>query len=115
MKSVDVLYSGFPLRCFYNKKYLRIDDSYKVEDKYTYTMSKDIMELIKKKSNIEYKRSLESWTIEWIAHNRLYKLGLFKKHTKDVDIDENESLFRRICYHIISIDYIPRIYFKNKS
>ena len=39
---------------------------------------------------------------EWIAHNRLYKLGLFKNRTKDCDITQGESLFRRICYWILS-------------
>jgi hypothetical protein len=48
-----------------------------------------------------YKRSEESWIKEWIAHNRLYKRNLFVDHTKDVDLDEKESLFRLFCYQFI--------------
>ena len=48
-----------------------------------------------------YRRSLDSWVREWVAHNRLYKLGLFRKHTKDLDLDEFESKFRLFIYNII--------------
>lgn len=47
-------------------------------------------------------RSIMSCFNEWIAHRRLYKLGLFKKHTKDCDLSADESYFRRVCYWILS-------------
>lgn len=47
-------------------------------------------------------RSKKSACNEWIAHNRLYKLGLFKDHCIDCDITKGESLFRRLCYWILS-------------
>ena len=50
-------------------------------------------------------RTLDSCINEWIAHNRLYKLGLFKERCKDTDLSMNESLFRRICYWILSRRY----------
>ncbi len=48
-------------------------------------------------------RSKKSALNELIAHNRLHQLGILKNHTKDCDITKNESLFRRICYWILSI------------
>lgn len=51
------------------------------------------------------KRSINSLIREWRAHNLLYKLGLFKNRTKDVDLDIYETALRRICYFILSIFY----------
>lgn len=47
-------------------------------------------------------RSIPSCLNEWVAHNRLYRLGLFKERCRDTDFTMNESLFRRICYWILS-------------
>ena len=47
-------------------------------------------------------RSKQSCLNEWIAHRRLYKLGLFKSHTIDCDLAKDEALHRRICYWILS-------------
>ena len=47
-------------------------------------------------------RTIKSCVNEWIAHNRLYKLGLFRKACKDCDLTKGESRFRRICYWILS-------------
>ena len=50
-----------------------------------------------------YHRSSKSWEKEIIAHIKLYKLGLFKLHTKDTDLDENENIFKIIAYNILSL------------
>lgn len=47
-------------------------------------------------------RTIKSCVNEWIAHNRLYKLGLFRKACKDCDLTKGESRVRRICYWILS-------------
>ncbi len=47
-------------------------------------------------------RTKKSSINEWIAHNKLYQLGLFKSHTCDCDLTKNESLFRRMFYWILS-------------
>lgn len=47
------------------------------------------------------KRSVKSYVIEWKAHNILYRWGLFKKSTKDADLNLNEGWFRRLCYYIL--------------
>ena len=84
----------------YNNKNVRILNSYKITDvKYMET----ILEEFKKKTNFKSKRSLKSWIKEWKSHNRLYKLGLFKKHTIDCDLEENEKIHRIIVYQILGI------------
>lgn len=48
-------------------------------------------------------RSLGSYVAEWQAHNILYNYGLFATRTADVDLDNNESLIRRIFYRMLSV------------
>lgn len=48
-------------------------------------------------------RSYKSLIREWKAHNILYKFGLFKERTRDTDLDNQESIFRRIGYFIITL------------
>ena len=75
---------------------IKIQNSYFVErkDEMIKFLSKMDLELID--------RSITSCLNEWIAHNRLYKLGIFKSRCKDCDLSANESLFRRIWYWILS-------------
>lgn len=46
-------------------------------------------------------RSFDSYVREWKAHNNLYKLGLFKSHTKDVDMEEPIKWYYELIYWII--------------
>lgn len=58
---------------------------------------------IMKKHNIKTKRSIKSHINEIYAHSFLYKHHLFIENTKDTDLEENESLFRRFIYSMIYI------------
>ena len=84
----------------YNKKKTTIYDSYLMKN-----VSKEVKEIIKERKEKGYKtnRSLNSYIRETKAHNRLYKLGLFKKHTKNTDLEENIKLWKEIAYFIIGI------------
>lgn len=48
-------------------------------------------------------RSKRSYKAELIAHNRMYKMGMFKSHTRDTDLEENIKLWKEIAYFIISL------------
>lgn len=48
-----------------------------------------------------YLRNEKSYIQEIKAHNRLYKLGLFKSHTIDTDLNEEMTLFEKIAYFIL--------------
>ncbi len=84
----------------YNKKKTTIYDSYLMKN-----VSKEVKEIIKERKKKGYKtnRTLNSYIRETKAHNRLYKLGLFKKHTKNTDLEENIKLWKEIAYFIIGI------------
>lgn len=84
----------------YNKNKVTIIDSYKITDEvFMYC----ILYLFLMKTNYRYKRSVDSWVTEWKAHNKLYEKGLFLLHTKDCDLCDNESIFRKIIYKILEV------------
>lgn len=84
----------------YNKKKTTIFDSYLMKN-----VSKEVKEIIKERKEKGYKtnRTLNSYIKETKAHNRLYKLGLLRKHTKNTDLEENIKLWKEIAYFIIGI------------
>ncbi|MBR3697572.1 MAG: hypothetical protein IKM97_04870 [Clostridia bacterium] len=84
----------------YNSKNVHIVNSYQVKYKDDMII---ILRLFKLRTGYCSKRSLKSWIKEWKSHNRLYRLGLFKSHTKDCDLEENEKLHRLIAYQILGI------------
>ena len=84
----------------YDDKGITILDSYKITNK---TRMYAILSFFRRQTKYESKRSINSWIREWKAHNRLYKLGLLKKHTKDCDLEENEKWYRLVLYHIIGM------------
>lgn len=50
-----------------------------------------------------YKRNFKSYLREWKAHNYLYNKNFKREQTASVDLNDNESLFRRFCYFFLSI------------
>lgn len=51
--------------------------------------------------NLPVTRKFDSYVREWKAHNNLYKLGFFKNHTKDVDMEEPIKWYYELIYYII--------------
>lgn len=84
----------------YNSQNVRIVNSYEVRNVKDMII---ILRLFKIKTDYCSKRNLKSWIKEWKAHNRLYRLGLFRSHTKDCDLEENEKLHRLMAYQILGI------------
>lgn len=52
-----------------------------------------------------FDRSNRSMIREWCAHNFLYKHNYKRERTKDVDLNQNESLSRRLGYFFLSLFY----------
>ena len=50
-----------------------------------------------------FKRSDKSLIREWRAHNLLYKLGLYRSHTKDVDLEYPIERKYEIIWNILGI------------
>ena len=78
---------------------VHIQDSYKITD------TSDILIICEtfKTMYPQFKRSAQSWKREWIAHNWLYNHNICTDKTKSVDLNENESIFRKIMYIIIYV------------
>lgn len=83
-------------------KYNSITNNIKIINSLRLKTKKEINDFLDSVPLEKVNRTKKSALNEWIAHNRLYQLGLFKKHTCDCDLTKNESLFRRIGYWFLS-------------
>ena len=52
-------------------------------------------------NNVTKNRSICSLCNEWIAHSRLYRLGIAKSHTRDVDLEYPQSALHSIAWAIL--------------
>lgn len=82
----------------YDENNIKIIDAYKIRHKKDMRL---ILKLFKINTAYYSRRTIKSWIKEWKTHNRLYKLGLFKSHTKDCDLEENEKWYRLLTYQIL--------------
>lgn len=79
---------------------IRIEDGYK-------TTSKKLMRTILNNVHLDhpeclvFNRKMGSLVREWTAHNRLYKLGLYKSHTKDVDLEYPIKWYYELAWFIL--------------
>ena len=88
------------MKVTYKKNVTKVYDSYLMNN-----VAEEIKKIItiRKEKGLQTTRSMKSYIRETKAHNRLYKLGLFKKHTKNTDLEENIKLWKEIVYFIIGI------------
>lgn len=95
------------IRYTLTKNNLHIEDSYQVPKK---DFAKDIDIVREGLSWIESevrKRSMFSLTTEWACHNFLYRLGICRSRTKDVDLNHPQKIWEKVVYPIFgSIAYI---------
>lgn len=84
----------------YTKKLTIIYDSYLIKD-----VAKEVRNIINKRVDSDYitTRTLKSYIRETKAHNRMYKLHLFRKHTKNTDLEEDIKLWKEVVYFILGI------------
>lgn len=88
------------MKITYKNKLTKIYNSYLLTD--IPIVIDEIIEKRKEKG-LDINRSRRSYIAETKAHNRMYKLGLFKKHTKNTDLEENIKLWKEIVYRIIGV------------
>lgn len=88
------------MKVTYRKNLTKIYDSYLMKN-VPLEINNIIIERTERKLPIT--RTLKSYIRETKAHNRLYKLGLFKKHTRNTDLEENIKWWKEIVYFIIGI------------
>lgn len=82
----------------YTKKMTTIYDSYLLDN-----VPSEIKQIIAKRreKGLPVNRTIKSYIAETKAHNRLYKLHLFRKHTKNTDLEENIKKWLETLYFII--------------
>ena len=88
------------MRITYTKKKTKIYNSYKMKNVPT-----EVKVIISNRivRDLPTNRTIGSYIRETKAHNRMYKLGLFKKHTKNCDLEEDIKKWKEIVYFIIGI------------
>ena len=77
-----------------------------IEDSYQYGKNgfQPLLEWIKKmypQCVVFENRTMKSLCHEWAVHNFLYSLGLFRSHTKDVDLNWPIKKIVELAYNII--------------
>ena len=91
------------MRIRYYKGKTKIYDCYLIKNKDVPYLIDSIIYIRKFVKNLPTTRTRRSYIAETKAHNRLYKLGLFKKHTKNCDLEEDIKLWKEIVYRIIGV------------
>lgn len=51
--------------------------------------------------NYKVNRTTNSYVREWLGHNRLYKWNIARSHTRDVDMEENMSIFMELVWLLL--------------
>lgn len=93
-KGVDIIY--FEESTKVTNSYLLTDEEIeKVANEIAYSRSS------KYDWRCVYLRNESSYIQEIKAHNRLYKLGLFKSHTIDTDLEEDLNEINKIIFFIL--------------
>ena len=98
----------------YNGKsisYLLYKDNVQILNSYLITTKQDMLNILQQiRENAEsqgfvYKRNNISWLREWRAHNFLHDIGYKIVRVMSVDLNENETLLRRLGYFFLSLIY----------
>lgn len=89
------------MKVSYTKENTHIEDSYQIKLKKSMENEIEWIKECRKARKYPVTRSTNSYVREWKGHNNLYNLGLFRSHTKDVDLNENNSIIEELIWLII--------------
>ena len=103
MYTISFPLSGNLIQAEYNGHSISIFNSYKIKRKRDMKFILTLIECASFNRGIFYSRSQNSWIREWKAHNVLYKLGIQRKRTGSVDLNEDETILRKFGYFILSL------------
>lgn len=87
----------------YRENNTKIYNSYELSNIGISAIVDSIIHVRKNVKRIKVTRTKQSYINEIKAHNRLYKLGLFRNHTRDADLEEPIEKWKEILYAILSI------------
>lgn len=86
----------------YTKNNTRVYDSYKFSNR---EIEEAVVQIMaeRKRLGLPVTRSKASYVSEWKSHNRLYKLGIERARTKDVDLEEEINSTRNFIYKLLGM------------
>ena len=95
---VNLTYSGFSI--VVSDNCITVRNSYKTASR---RLVKQVLQYVATQApnNVTRNRSMFSLCNEWIAHTHLYRLGIARSHTRDVDIEYPQSALHAIAWTII--------------
>ena len=99
------------LKITYTKNLLTIQKSYQISD--IDKMKVILNEALEKSEIYSTQRNLKSLLREWISHNTLYKLHLFRKHTSNCSFEKEIKKYISFVYFFLSLP--SRIKYKIKK
>lgn len=91
------------LVCTISKYNINVKDSYQVMGKKKIAEILYVIQHRHPECEVFKARKWNNLIAEWRTHGRLFKFGLWKSHTKDVDLDAKEPWWRKILYAIIGM------------
>ena len=105
MNTKIIYYNEYKVIFDYDILNIHIEDSHNL-----YTREEVVNALTYIHNTLEYKelaaagytRTLKEQVDEWIAHNVMWSWGYKRNRTGSVDLNQNESKFRKIIYSIIA-------------
>lgn len=83
------------------KDRVKVVNSYQVTDRYR--IKEILFDFHLEHLDIKFNRSVKLLIKEWVTHNRLYKLGIKRDRTKDVDLEYNQKWYLKIIYSILGV------------
>ena len=83
----------------YRETYTKVYDSYKYSNEEIEQAVEEIMQK-RKELGLSVTRTKSSYISEWKSHNRLYRLGVQRSRTKDVDLEEEIDQTQNFLYSI---------------
>ena len=89
------------LKIIVTRKNIKIIDAYQINN--VEKMEMILNEILDRSLTYFCKRPMKSLIREWKSHNRLYKLHILRKHTKDCDLSAKTNKFIEIVYFILGI------------
>lgn len=91
------------MKITYSKDNTHVEDSYQIKLRKSIENEVDWIKDIRKARKLPVTRTTKSYVREWIGHNRLYRLGIKKDHTRSVDLNEDNGILEELLWMIISI------------
>jgi len=91
------------MKITYSKENTHVEDSYQIKLRKSIENEVEWIKSCREARKYPVTRTTNSYVREWKGHNNLYNLGLFTSHTKDVDLEENISIWKEIIWFILGI------------